>query len=263
MKKFGVKLWSRDYAKNPEFARQSVAAVKDGYFDYIELFVPPATYDDFHTQIASEFKGLKVIIHAPHSVFGLDTGNKERFAQNCADLKASQQYADLLGAEIIILHPGYHEEEQYLEESIRQFKNINDKRIAVENLPLLCTATGKYLHGTSPAQIRQIMEASGCQFCLDFSHAICAANSYNRDKFEDLKAYQALNPVMYHMCDGEWTSDKDEHRHYGEGNYPLAELLNNYTNSDTFITMETGYGIPTAIQPWIDDITYLKSLLKK
>ena len=36
MKKFGVKLWSRDYAKNPEFARQSVAAVKDGYFDYIE-----------------------------------------------------------------------------------------------------------------------------------------------------------------------------------------------------------------------------------
>lgn len=263
MKKFGVKLWSRDYAKNPEFARQSVAAVKDGYFDYIELFVPPATYDDFHTQIASEFKGLKVIIHAPHSVFGLDTGNPEMFAQNQDKLKSAQQYADLLKAEIIILHAGFNAGEQYVTESARQFKAFNEPRLAVENLPYLCTSTGKYLHGTSPAEIKQIMETSGCQFCLDFSHAICAANSYKRDKITDLKAYQALNPVMYHMCDGEWTSDKDEHRHYGEGNYPLAELLNNYTNPDTFITMETGYGIPTAIQPWIDDITYLKSLLKK
>ena len=34
MKKFGVKLWSRDFAKNPEFANQSVAAVKEGKDSY-------------------------------------------------------------------------------------------------------------------------------------------------------------------------------------------------------------------------------------
>ena len=67
---------------------------------------------------------------------------------------------------------------------------------------------------------------------------------------------------MYHLCDGDFLSDKDEHRHYGEGNYPLAELLNDYTNPETYITMETGHGIPTTIQPWIDDITYLKNLIK-
>ena len=263
MKKFGVKLWSRDYAKNPEFARQSVAAVKDGYFDYIELFVPPATYDDFHTQIASEFKGVKVIIHAPHSIFGLDTGNPEMFVQNQEKLADSQRYADLLKAEIIILHAGFNEGEQYVAESARQFKAFNEPRLAVENLPYFCSSTQKILHGTSPMEVKQIMEISGCQFCLDFSHAVCAANSYKRDIFADLKAYQALNPVMYHMCDGEWTSDKDEHRHYGDGNYPLAELLNNYTNPDTFITMETGHGVPTTTQPWLDDITYLRALLKK
>lgn len=263
MRKFGVKLWSKDFAKNPTFATQSVQAVKDGYFDYIELFVPPATYDDFHERIANEFRGLKVIIHAPHSAFDMDTGNPEMFAQNREKLKASQQYADLLGAEIIILHAGFNEGEQYVEESARQFRAFKEPRLAVENLPYFCSTTQKFLHGTSPKEVRQIMEISGCHFCLDFSHALCAANSYNRDKFEDLRAYQALNPVMYHMCDGDWESDNDEHRHYGEGNYPLSELLNEYTNPNTFITMETGHGVPTSIQPWIKDITYLRALLKK
>lgn len=263
MRKFGVKLWSEDFAKNPEFAAQSIAAVKDGYFDYIELFVPPATYEDFHEKIANEFNGLKVIIHAPHAKFGIDTGNPELFVQNQKKLSDSQKYADLLKSEIIILHPGFNEGEQYVAETARQFKAFNDRRLAVENLPYLCTATGKYLHGTSPQQIKQIMTESGCRFCLDFSHAICAANSYKRDKIEDLQAYQALKPVMYHMCDDDWNGIRDDHLHYSEGNYPLAMLLNDYTNSDTFITMETGHGIPTTIQPWIDDINYLKSLLKK
>ena len=262
MRKFGVKLWSGDFAKNPQFAKQSVQAVKKRYFDYIELFVPPHTYEDFHQQIAEEFKELKIIIHAPHSVFGVDTGNPEMFAQNQDKLKAAQQYADLLKAEIIILHAGFNAGEQYVAESARQFKAFNEPRLAVENLPYLCTSTGKYLHGTSPAEIKQIMETSGCRFCLDFSHAICAANSYKRDKITDLKAYQALHPVMYHMCDDDWNGIRDDHLHYREGNYPLADLLNNYTSEDTFITMETGHGVPIDIQPWLEDIKYLKSLLK-
>lgn len=263
MRKYGVKLWSRDFANNSDFALQSVKAVKEGYFDYIELFVPPHTYDDYYKQISNEFTGLKVIIHAPHSVFGFDTGDREMFPKNQEKLKASQQYADLLGAEIIILHAGFNEGERYVEESAYQFKNFNEPRLVVENLPRFCSSTQKILHGTSPLEIKKIMDISGCGFCLDFSHAICASNYYQRDKLEDLRAYQSLKPKMYHMCDGDWRGDVDEHLHYGEGNYPLSELLNNYTNTDTYITMETGHGIPTTIQPWLDDITNLRKLSKK
>lgn len=260
MRKFGVKLWSRDFVKNPEFARQSVASVKDGHFDYIELFAIPNTYDDLHSLVKDNLQNLPVIIHAPHSVFGVDTGNPERFEQNVKDLEASFRYADLLKAEIIILHPGFNEDERCLNESARQFQKLNDGRLAVENMPSFCTSTGRVLHGSSPEQVARIMKASGCNLCLDFSHAICAANHFGRDKYADLKAYQALKPVMYHLCDGDWSSDKDEHRHYGEGDYPLAKLLNDYTNADTFITMETGHGVPTDISPWIADIDYLKAL---
>lgn len=261
MRKFGVKLWSKDFVKNPDFAKQSIAAVKDGYFDYVELFAIPKTYDDLHTVIGDDLQGVPVIIHAPHSVFGVDTGNPERFEQNQIDLDSSFRFADLLKSEIIILHPGFDEDEAALSESINQFRKLNDKRLAVENMPAYCSSTGRTLHGSSPEQIKRIVEESGCRFCLDFSHAVCAANHYGRDRIEDLKAYRQFNPCMYHMCDGDWNSDKDEHRHYGEGNYPLETLLNDYTDSETFITMETGHGIPTDIQPWIDDIMYLKRFL--
>lgn len=261
MRKFGVKLWSKDFVKNPGFAEQSIAAVKDGSFDYVELFALPGTYDELHNAVYAGLHDIPVIIHAPHSVFGVDTGNAERFEQNRIDLEASFRFADLLKSEIIILHPGFNEDEAALAESINQFRRLHDRRLAVENMPAWCSSTGRALHGSSPEQIKRFIEETDCQFCLDFSHAVCAANHYGRDKLSDLQAYQRLKPCMYHLCDGDWNSDKDEHRHYGEGNYPLGELLKDYTDSDALITMETGHGIPTAIRPWINDITYLKGFL--
>ena len=262
MKKFGVKLWSKDFIKNKDFAMKSINAIKEGFFDYIELFALPNSYEDLHTIIKSEMKNIQTIIHAPHSCFDLDTGNSALLKQNQGKLKSSQQFADLLDADVIILHPGFYEGEKFLEESIRQFKIFNDRRIAVENMPSYCSSTNKALHGSSPAQIKRFMTETRCQFCLDFSHAICAANAYKRDIFDDLREYQKLNPYMYHMCDGDLNSDNDEHRHYGQGNYPLETLINNYTSDDAYITMETGNSIPTSITPWIDDIKYLKNLMK-
>lgn len=261
MRQFGLKLWSEDFSANPSFTTLSVDAVREGKFDYIELFALPDTYEENHQLIARLLKGIKVIIHAPHSRQGVDTGNRKLFEQNCKKIKDAQLFADLLSSDIIILHPGFYEEKEYIEESIRQFSQIKDSRLTVENLPLLCTSTGNFLHGTSPAQIKQFIEECGCRFCFDFSHAICAANSYKRDVWADLDAYQALYPVMYHMCDGIWANDKDEHLHYGMGNYPLKKLINSYTHQDAFITMETGKGLPTSLQPWLDDANYLRSLI--
>ena len=66
---------------------------------------------------------------------------------------------------------------------------------------------------------------------------------------------------MYHLCDGDINSDNDSHLHYGEGNYDLKRLLLDFTTPDALITMETGHGIPLDVQPWIDDINYIHSLL--
>ncbi len=262
MKNFGLKLWSNDFIKNKAFADDCVELLKDGVFDYIELFALPNSFAATKSVIKEKLSGHKVIIHAPHSGFGVDTGDKSRFLQNCQDIKSSQEFADLLNSDIIILHSGGNSGEQYLAETIHQFNRINDSRIAVENLPAYCSSTQIILHGTSPAEIKRIIAETGCKFCLDFSHAICASNSFNRDVWADLEAYKNLNPCMYHICDGDISSTEDKHLHFGTGNYDLSRIVNDYISADSYTSMETGFGIPTSITPWVDDIAYLRGLVK-
>ena len=66
---------------------------------------------------------------------------------------------------------------------------------------------------------------------------------------------------MYHLCDGDMADIDDAHWHYGEGNYDLKRLVNDYTSDNALITMETGHGIPSSVQPWLDDLTYIQHLI--
>ena len=38
MRHFGMKLWSKDFIKNKEFVKEAEKALKEGKFDYLELF---------------------------------------------------------------------------------------------------------------------------------------------------------------------------------------------------------------------------------
>ena len=99
-----------------------------------------------------------------------------------------------------------------------------------------------------------------CQFCLDFSHAICGANHYKKDIYAFLKELFDLKPAMYHLCDGDMNSTVDAHLHYGEGNYNLRRLVYEFTDKNAMITMETGFGLPSSVQPWLDDLAYIKRI---
>ena len=261
MRHFGLKLWSKDFIKNKDFVVSAEKALKDGLFDYLELFALPDTFEETHLEVKQRFNGIKTIIHAPHAIQHLDISDPEEFENNRQRLKSSQQFADLLDAPFIILHPGMHRGESYLQESMRQFKAFNDSRLTVENLPGYCSQTKCELHGITPEEIKRFIQETKAHFCLDFSHAICGANTYNSDIYEVLQAFADLHPDMYHLCDGDMHSTNDSHMHYGVGNYDLKRLVLQYNSPDAFITMETSHGIPTDVQPWLDDITYLKKLI--
>ena len=261
MRHFGLKLWSKDFIRNKDFVLSAEKALKDGEFDYLELFALPDTYDDTHDEVKKHFDGIKTIIHAPHAIQLLDISNPDEFENNRQRLKSSQQFADLLDAPFIILHPGMNRGESYLQESIRQFKAFNDRRLTVENLPGYCSQTKRELHGITPEEIKCFIQETNAHFCLDFSHAICGANTYKSDIYEVLQKFSDLHPDMYHLCDGDVSSTNDSHLHYGEGNYDLKRLVLQYTTPDAYITMETGHGIPTDVQPCLNDIQYLKKLI--
>lgn len=261
MRKFGLKLWSKDFIKNKEFVKSAENALKDGKFDYLELFALPCSFEETKEAVRESFSGVKTVIHAPHAIQQLDIAKKEEFFNNQKRLEDSRKFADLLGAEIIILHPGCGRGEALLDESIRQFKAMGDERLAVENLPWYCSQTKRELHGIEPWEIKRFIDEAGAKFCLDFSHAICGANSCKRDIYEVLGEFKALNPAMYHLCDGDVASTNDSHLHFGEGNYDLKRLVLEYTVEDGLITMETGHGIPQDVKPWLEDIAYIHGVI--
>ncbi len=262
MRRFGLKLWSKDFIRNIEFAKDAEIALKNGKFDYLELFALPDSFMETKDIVKDMFGGVKTVIHASHSIQGLDIGCKDEFDNNKKRLYDAQKFADLLDADIIILHPGMNNGEKFLDESIRQFKAFNDNRLTVENLPTYCSQTKKMLHGILPSEIKRFIDECGAKFCLDFSHAICGANGCNIDIFEFLGEMVKLNPSMYHLCDGDVSSTNDSHLHFGEGNYNLRQLVLDFTTENALITMETGHGIPHSVEPWINDISYIRDIIK-
>lgn len=259
MREFGLKLWSMDFIKNKEFVVSAERALKDGEFGYLELFALPDTFDLVQSSVQI-FKGVKTVIHAPHSRQNLNPSDATLLEVNRKKIYDSQRFADLLNAEIIILHPGYRVGFGGLEENLRQFQAFAEPRLAVENLPYTCSSTHNDLEGVTPGEIKRFIDEVHCQFCLDFSHAICGANHFNKDIYKTLNEFKSLKPCMYHLCDGDAVSTVDAHLHYGEGNYDLRRLVLDYTTENAMITMETGHGIPSSVQPWLDDLAYIKRI---
>lgn len=261
MRKFGICLESIDFTKKPEFVDKVLKIVKDGTFDFVQLIVIPHSYNDNHAIVEEKMKDIRTVIHAPYRPQEIDVGNKDAFENNINNLKDSQKFADLLHADIIVLHSGVGDDEEHLCETIRQFRMINDPRITVENLPY--NPHGYRLCGATPENIKRIIDETNCKFCFDFAHAICAANSLERNFYDDFAEYNALNPVLYHLSDGDSADTTDEHLHLGLGNQNIKRIIQDFTFENSPIVLETRYSNPTIVEHWIKDMEYIENLVER
>lgn len=260
MRKYSFKLFSTNLQNNPRVVDESAEFVRSQSSKmFIELMVVPEMSEEDLLTFRRKFAGLEVRIHAPHNIMGFDAGDRGKEKQNREILAVSQKAADILEAKTIVVHAGCGHGREYLQETTRQFKLFADKRIVVENLPAFASDNAP-LHGNTPEEIAYIMEQSGCGFCFDFSHALCAANSLGLNIDSQLAGFYDLKPTVYHLCDGDVHETDDKHLHFGEGNYPLAHFVNDYTADDAYITMETGHDMPKDVKAWIADFEYVKNL---
>lgn len=257
MRKFGFKFFSTNYRAAPELVEECAAFIASKNDMFMELSAITETSEEEFKQIKKQIGDIEVRIHA--SINEFDVGNREQEKQNRKILAVAQKAADIFHSPTIVVHPGYGHGPKYLEETARQFKMFHDERILVENLPHFDN-NGDELHGSTADEIAYIMNESGCGFCFDFSHAICAALSLNINIETQLKRFYALNPTVYHMCDGDLSIAKDVHLHFGNGNFLLKHYLNTYTDKNAYITMETGNGFEPYSDLKVKDYLYLKSL---
>jgi endonuclease IV len=264
MRKFGICLETADFLEKSDFVDQVLELVRNGIFDFVQLqlLLMPNSYDETQAIIAEKMKNIPTVIHAPIHIppryYGIDTGNKNALKNNLEKLKDSQKFADLLRADVIVLHPGTGDGEEYLCETIRQFQIINDPRIAVENLPY--NPHGQVLQGSSPEDIKRIIDETNCKFCFDFAHAICAANSLGKNVYDDFEKYNSLQPDLYHLSDGDFSATIDHHLHLGLGSYDIAKILQEFTSENSRIVLETRHADTATVDSWLKDAQYIKEL---
>lgn len=213
----GLKLGSKDI----QYTKEILQYYEQGIFQYIELFTLTDTYDD----TISYWKQFKIPfgIHAPHSAAGLNLANVSAKKSNEPKIAEAVKFADSLKAKYIIFHSGTN---GMPGEVVNQLKPFADERFLIENKPIR-GLDGSTCVGSVYGDLELIIDGigNGCGFCLDFGHAICAANTLKKEPFEFIKGLTKLNPRVYHLTDGVYKSELDSHLHYGEGSFPLKELL--------------------------------------
>lgn len=231
--KIGLKLWSTNI--------QYIPVARDLFsrkvFDYIELFIVPGSAKTIPLWKAP---GIPYILHAPHSVAGFNPADPACRNTNLEIVKQVEEFFYALLPAFVIFHPGLEGEER---EAVFQFRSFEGQaplmyeKVVIENKPQV-GLRGERCLGASPEEIRFLMKGAGSGFCLDFGHAICYAISVGRDWKEVLTEFIMMDPAVYHLCDGFYSS-KDAHEHLGAGEFDLPYLIG-LIGPEKYVTLETG-----------------------
>lgn len=248
--RIGLKL----YSTNIDQIREA-AALKNKYFNFVELYIVPDSYEE--TIGSWKRFDVQYVIHAPHFFHGVNLAQIEKRATNLAAYAETRRFADDLHSEIIIAHGGNNGS---FDETIRQIRSIDDKRIILENKPRL-GLNNEICVGSSPAEFGKIFaERIINGIALDFGHACCAARSMKVDVIDLIREFMRFNPKIYHLSDSDSSSEQDKHFNFGKGNLNLLQFISSVP-VDGLITIEAPREQSSGFNDFIDDVKYLKRLL--
>ena len=233
MYQIGLKLWSTN---TDAYLHEAERLYADGIFSYIELYVVPGSLE-----CLPAWKKLKTpfIIHNAHFMQHFNLAKKECEVNNRKIYEETKRFADELNAPWIIFHGGI---DGNIEETARQLAAFRDPRALIENKPFRALPNrmgGTFCRGYNITELKMVMDITGCGFCLDFGHAVCAANSLHREPYSYIEELMTLNPAMYHLTDvDDMTSEYDSHPHLGQGELSLGRIFS-LIPEKAVITVET------------------------
>lgn len=229
----GLKLWS---VNTGAWRRDALRLYEQGVYDYLELYAVPGTVDTI--PLWQELR-IPAVIHAAHFKHGFNLALEASAAENRRIYDEMRRFADALAARFIIFHGGTF---GHIEETARQLAALGEPRALIENKPAITRHEGNILEcrGSTVEEIRTVIEACGCGFCLDIPHALCAANYHGVSQESMLRDFIALRPAMYHMADMMDASQLiDDHTPLGKGTLDLPHCFSAITPSRAYVTIET------------------------
>jgi deoxyribonuclease-4 len=250
--RIGLKL----HSTNTDLIPEAEFIYKDGYFDFIELYIIPDSYEES----ISSWQGLNVpyVIHAPHSFQGVNFAQSHKWETNQRAFREAQRFADTLGSNIIIVHGGH---DGSFDETLRQLKLLKDRRIALENKPKV-GLHGEVCVGWSPEEFQLAIDNGVIgNTVLDFGHALYASNSAGIDSMKFIRMLLSFNPKIFHITDGNVTSEKDMHLNFGEGNLHISDFMKRIPHGSS-VTLETPRDQTGGLKDFKKDVQYLEDLIQ-
>lgn len=260
--KLGLKLWSTN---TDAYLREAKRLYADGVFDYLELFVVPGSLDQLPQW--REFD-VPYVIHHAHSAVGFNPANSEAFAGNEKIAAETCLYADALKPRHIIFHAGTN---GALSEAARQLAYFKEKYflgldILIENKPLrpLPNVQGvSECRGSNVEELSALIDSLHCGFCLDFGHAVAAANSQHLNPYDFIQTLQnRFHPSMYHLSDfTDMTSELDAHPHLGTGQLDIPRLIRDILPSEAIVSIETVKDAQDNLEDFCRDVEVLRGMV--
>ena len=250
----GLKLWS---INTNYYYDEAVKLYAAGIYDYIELYIVPESLETL-----PKWKDLSIpfIIHNAHFAQGFNLAKKDKAARNREVYMQTKQFADELGAKYIIFHGGIDGD---IKETATQLASFNESRALIENKPFVALPNrmgGEYCRGYNIDEIKFVMNTAGCGFCLDFGHAICAANSLKQNVYDYCKSFLQLRPSMFHLTDlDDITSPFDSHLHLGSGQLDFEKIFPMIPDG-SYVTFETNKNSRENLDDFTEDMLWLKNI---
>jgi|GEM_PF-904301 endonuclease IV len=254
MKKFGIKF----IFDNEININNKLIKIIHKYFQYCEISLynisKNAELIDIIKKNASEIIG-----HVPHENYGIDIGisTKKKYI-----LKIINKNVDLFkdSAKYIILHCGTSNIKN-ARDILREIRDYNDI-ILLENMPVVG------IHGERclgyDAESFLSLNKYDFGLCLDFGHAIKASISLKRSYIDLISEFAELNPEIFHVSDGKFDKEIDEHLNIGDGEYDFEFIVDIINKSKgEYVTLETPRNNINSIKNDLRNLHILKNLILK
>jgi sugar phosphate isomerase/epimerase len=233
------------------------------YYDpyFVEHFQDKADFIEIMAIGGKDYSFVKnikipVIIHAMHSVFGVNPSDPLKEKTNLEAINFAIDLANKTHAKKIIVHSGPLENSNCTQEIAENFlKKIKDKRILLENHGY----HGERFPGLfiKPDEIMLFLNKTHKGFCLDVNHAISYAIAANIDYIYFLKQLLKLNPAHFHLGGQKFNPCK-EHLDFSDSDVDLKKVFA-ILPDDAEITLEVSKEIDRTEK----DLEIIRNILKK
>ncbi|MEK6825363.1 MAG: TIM barrel protein [Nanoarchaeota archaeon] len=179
----------------------------------------------------AESLGIDLSIHAQYFV-NLNSSEKAKREATKKRILQCCEIGELLGAKIVVFHPGYYtdkgdtaEKREQTYQTIKQgvielLQEIKKKNWSIKIAP---ETMGKVNVFGSAEEISRLVRETGCSFCIDFAHILAREKKVDYKKIEN-----AFPQKVWHVhFSGIVYGDKGEKHHITTEKKVWQELLKN------------------------------------